>query len=527
MTIQSIQHLSPMSVALRAGAGEDPGQIALEIDDRRVTYGQLNEQADRLAHRLVTELSGAEQRVVLRTSDTHMLAVGYLGIQRAGMIAVGLDPTAPPERVRTIVDDVEPALVLSDVDGDADIGLAPPTFGVWDFSAESDPVPTDRERAQLVSIVYTSGTTGQPKGIMMGREQKLEISHDEYGLQRGWRLGAMAAGTVAHAEALLSVLAIRGTLVAYEIRRHGIGHLAGWLQAAELDVCHLVPTVLRHVLPTLEPGITIQSLRRVILSGETATWEDVRLLRRILSPDAVIVNGFGQSETGSIAVMAIPSDLPAGQGALPAGRPLSHHELRILDPDGRPTAVGEPGEIVVRSPFVALGYWRRPELTRTTFRDLGDGVREVRTGDGGRLLPDGTLEHLGRIDHLVKISGNRVELAEVDAAVMSLAGVAAAAAGVFTDANGGTRLAACVIPNSDTVLDPRVLRAALARRLPGYMVPTRLTTAEALPRLPGKARSCGRRGFAHHRTRPGRQRRDAQRAPGMCAGGDLARALVD
>lgn len=198
-----------------------------------------------------------------------------------------------------------------------------------------------------------------------------------------------------------------------------------------------------------------------------------------------MINSFGLTETAGIASLVIPRDLEVPSGPLPVGRISPGMEVAVVDPAGEPVPRGERGEILVRGDAVALGYWRRPDLTCAAFRELPDGRREFRTGDAGRLREDGVLEHLGRLDHLVKISGNRVELGEVEDALTRLEEVAAAAAAPYDDEQGGTRLAACVVPRPGREIDPRRVRAALARRLPGYMVPTRLSVTDALPQLPG------------------------------------------
>ncbi len=236
---------------------------------------------------------------------------------------------------------------------------------------------------------------------------------------------------------------------------------------------------------TLGPDQRFPSVRTVTLSGETLTWQDVAGLRRHLPPEATIVNSFGLTETSGISRFEIPSDMPLGIGPVSAGRFLPDIEVEILDPNGRPVPHGDPGEIVVRSATLSLGYWRRPDLTRATYLELEDGRRQVRTGDGGRLLADGTLEHLGRLDHLVKVSGNRVELAEVEHALSQLDTIDTAAAAPYTDSIGSTRLAACVVPARGAQVDPRTVRAALARGLAGYMVPDRIAVVDTIPQLPG------------------------------------------
>lgn len=351
-------HVSPASQALREIAADDPGRAAIEIDDRQISYEEFNTAADRLAQRLVREFGGERPRIAIRAADTYDLAVGFLAVQRAGMVAVPIDPTSPEERLQTILHDVDPALMLSDVAEDTTSSLGLPVARPFAFSSETVASPIDRDRDELVSIVYTSGSTGAPKGIMMGRDHvnALWARLSDYQVPRGTRLGALVAGTVSHAEIVVgSALVARGTLVAYEIRRHGLAGLVQWLQNSKVDSCYMVPSVLRYVLPTLSPSQHFPELRTVLLSGETATWDDVRRLRRHLSKDAVIVNVFGQTETVSIASFVIPGDMEAGEGPLPAGRISPGMEVQILQPDGSPAPTGHAGEIVVTSRALSLG----------------------------------------------------------------------------------------------------------------------------------------------------------------------------
>jgi acyl-coenzyme A synthetase/AMP-(fatty) acid ligase/thioesterase domain-containing protein/acyl carrier protein len=426
-------------------------------------------------------------RVALRASGTHALAVGFVAISRAGMVSVPIDPTAPHDRVQTMLADVEPAVLLSDVEGDESLPAVPIGHPLT-FGAEMDPVPIDQERGELVSIVFTSGSTGTPKGIMLGREQMDETfaMMPDFGIPLGSRLGGITAGTVSYVERLIgAALVLRGTLVSYEIRRHGLAPLGPWLERERIVAFATVPTVIRYLLPTLALEQRFPDLRTLVLSGETSTWEDISKLRNHLSSEATIVNAFGLTEAAGIASLFVTSDMPAGQGPLPAGRLSPRAQVTIINEDGEPAAPGERGEIVVEGPVCALGYWRRPDLTESVFRVMPSGHREVRTGDGGRFRSDGLLEHLGRLDHLVKISGNRVELGEVEDALMRLDGVAAAAAASYVDDTQSTRLTACVMPSPAADVDPRLLRAALTHRLPGYMIPDHIAVVEALPQLPG------------------------------------------
>ena len=476
------------SLAVRRVAAEEPDKVAIEVDELEVTYGRLNREADQLAQRLLDEHLAAGDRVGLRANGTVAIAVGFLAIQRAGLVAVQVDPTAPHDRVQTILADVDAAVLITDVDGDEALEVL--TIHPDNASrAGADPAPVERERAELASIVFTSGSTGTPKGIMIGRrqaDQSLATMPRIPGYEGRARIGGIIGGTVGYVERLVEAALFReGTLVAYEIRRHGIVPLGAWLESKRIVAISTVPTVLRSLLATLAPEQRFPDLRLLVLTGETTTWEDVATVRRHLHEDAIIINAFGLTETGAIAGLYLTSEMPIESGPLPAGIISPNASVTIVGEDGEEVAQGEPGEIVVTSASCSLGYWRRPDLTESRFNVLPDGTVRIRTGDGGRIRPDGMLEHLGRIDHLVKISGMRVELGEVEHALAGLDGVAAAAAATYTDDTQATRLTACVMPEGGARLDPLVLRASLARRLPGFMVPDHIAVVDALPQLPG------------------------------------------
>jgi acyl-coenzyme A synthetase/AMP-(fatty) acid ligase/thioesterase domain-containing protein/acyl carrier protein len=476
---------SPASLALREAAAVRPEDTAIEVDNLTVRFGELNSQADCLAQRLVQGGHDGD-RIALRANGTHASVVGFLAIARAGMVSVPIDPTAPDERVRATLADVEAVLLLTDVDGDQNLGVA--SGHPLTFAADRVPSPIDRDRGELVSIVYTSGSAGVPKGIMIGREQMDQtfVPGPEAETGPKARLGVIFAGTTGNIERLVaSALFRRGTLVSYEIRRHGILPLGPWLERERIVTVSMVPTVLRHLLSALAPEQRLADLRTVVLSGETCTWEDVTRLRAHLSPDATIVNAFGLTEAAGIASLHITGDVRAGEGPVPAGGLSLTSRVTIVGDDGAPVAQGQRGEIVVEGPDCALGYWRRPDLTKSVFAEMPSGHRKVRTGDSGRIRDDGMLEHLGRLDHVVKISGNRVELGEVESALAKLEGVAAAAVATYVDDTFNTRLTACVIPRRGAELDRRVLRALLARRIPGYMLPDQIAIVDELPQLAG------------------------------------------
>jgi acyl carrier protein len=200
----------------------------------------------------------------------------------------------------------------------------------------------------------------------------------------------------------------------------------------------------------------------------------VELARRHFTDGVVFVNGYGTTEISFVAQNHLPPDAPLDHAVVPIGRPLDGIEVVLLDGDGRPAAA--TGEILVVCQHVAVGYWRRPELTAERFVDV-DGVRAYRTGDLGTRLPDGRLVFLGRTDRLVKIRGYRVELGEVEARLAALPGVAHAAVVARALAGGEKEILGYVVGNVDTAL----IRAELAARLPHFMVPRAVIAVDALP----------------------------------------------
>jgi thioesterase domain-containing protein/acyl carrier protein len=316
-----------------------------------------------------------------------------------------------------------------------------------------------------------------------GSEGMLGVVTSIFG-EEAIRLGAVVPGSVPASAHILSMFAGYGwTIVPFEIRRQQ-GQIGSWLMQAGVRVFIVVPTVLRQVTGSLEPGQVIPCVQFVGIFGETTTWEDVGQLRAHLEPGAIIFNVYAQSEAGDIALMAVGPDTVIGTGRLPVGKPIEGREVVIVGDDGEPVPDGEEGEIVVRSRSAAAGYWDEGPAESQVFFPQPDGATVVHTRDRGRIGPGGLLEHLGRIDHMVKIAGNRVDLGEIEAALRSYHWVSDAAATVYTSANGELRLRAFVVMEESRIANPRSLRGWLVQRLPRPAVPDIVEVLDELPMLP-------------------------------------------
>ncbi len=268
-----------------------------------------------------------------------------------------------------------------------------------------------------------------------------------------------------------------------DLRATGLADVPAWLHDHRIDRILFIPSLLRALLAGDPDPRLLAGIRQVGFAGDTATWDDVALVRRYFFPEVTVTNGFGLTEAGLVSWFTIPPTAPLGEGPLPVGRPLPGVAVSIVDDDGRPLPAGMPGRIVVDGVHCAAGYWGSPDGDAGPFSALLDGRRRVLTGDAGALMADGTLRHLGRLDDMVKVFGNRIELAEVEAALLTIDGVSQAAVLPYVGDQGNTRLRAVAVPGAGATLDGRVLRAVLGRRLPVAMVPDSVRVVPDIPRL--------------------------------------------
>src|SRR5690606_22824541 len=223
------------------------------------------------------------------------------------------------------------------------------------------------------------------------------------------------------------------TLYPIDLRGEDANELPRLIERHGITVLHSTPTVFRHLTSQLTGAENLSAVRLVVLGGEAATRHDLELFRRHFGPGARLINGYGPTEC-TLALQHVfdhTSELPrTTSGGLPIGRAVAGVQVLLLDHAGEPVETLAPGEIVLRSPYVALGYWKQPDLTAQQFvadsSATEPGARLYRTGDRARWLPDGTLEFLGRIDQQVKVRGYRIEPAEIESVLASLGGVSAA-----------------------------------------------------------------------------------------------------
>ena len=451
-----------------ARAAEEPDRLALAWgDDGQLSYGQLAERARRLAGALVEHglRPGEPVAVTLPKGPDQVVAVLAILYAGGAYVPVGVDQ--PPRRRERIYASAGIRLLVGE-------GGIPPNA---EAAPLAEPVPVTSDA--LAYVVYTSGSTGEPKGVMISHRAALNTVEDvseRFGVGPDDRVLAVSALDFdLSVYDVFGLLATGGAVVlpGEDERREA----RRWVELVErwgVTVWDSVPALLDMLL-TAGGGRLPESLRLVMVSGD---WVGVDLPGRLAAarPGCRFVALGGATEAAIWSNAYEVDEVRDGWRSIPYGFPLRNQIFRVVDARGRDCPDWVPGELWIGGAGVALGYLGDPETTAARFVEAG-GERWYRTGDLGRYWPDGTLEFLGRTDHQIKIRGHRIELGEIGAALEAHPQVARGVA--LTAGERAQQLAALVVPSGD--LDPEALRPFLAQRLPAYMVPERVLVLDELP----------------------------------------------
>ncbi|MCY1490218.1 Dimodular nonribosomal peptide synthase [compost metagenome] len=492
------QPVSPVLHQLfEARAAERPEAIALSCESERMTYAELNAQANRLAHKLRELGVGAEVRVGIATERAMPLVVGLLAILKAGGAYVPLDPEYPADRLAHMIEDSGITLLLTQ--GHLQHGL-PMQGGVGvlcleqlDLAGYSAENPDNRSAADnLAYVIYTSGSTGRPKGALLSHANVTRLLG---ATAEDFRFGADDVWTLFHSYAfdfsvweLFGALCTGGRLVVVPYFVSRSPEAFHQLLADErVTVLNQTPTAFRQLLPLAVTSERELALRVVIFGGEALELASLKpWFERFGDRQPTLVNMYGITET-TVHVTYRPISLAdlEGPAQSPIGRPIHDLAWYLLDANLQPVPVGVTGELYVAGAGLARGYHGRAGLSAERFvpSPFASGERLYRSGDLARQRADGGIDYLGRKDQQVKIRGFRIELGEIEARLLEQAGVRQAALAVQQGA-AGAQLCAYVVPEqqpADPLAWREALRNALKAGLPDYMVPAHLLLLDQLP----------------------------------------------
>ncbi|WP_433273797.1 non-ribosomal peptide synthase/polyketide synthase [Actinosynnema sp. CS-041913] len=487
---------------LRDVAGTNADRPALVCQDVSWTYGELNRRANRLAHELIARGIGPDTSVAVALPRSAELVMALLAVRKTGAAYVPIDPDHPADRIRHVLEDARPALVLRPVPdaataGSEPAGVAVATAGskvvgvavgalgeaelaVGDFPDRPDTDPTDADRTRPVHgadpayAIYTSGSTGKPKGVVVPADALhnfLIAMARRFPLDRNDTLVAVttAAFDIAALEVFLPLLSGARIVVAPRDVVRDPKALADLITSAGATIVQATPSLWQALVA--EAPDAVRGLR-VLVGGEALP---PALAERLRDLAVDVTNLYGPTETTVWSTALLLDDKPVS-----IGEPIDNTRVHVLDRRLRPVLPGTVGELYIGGLGLARGYHGRPGLTAERFvaDPFGEpGDRLYRTGDLARWAPDGRLEYLGRVDHQVKIRGFRVELGEIEAVLAGHPDVAGAAVVLHDQV-----LVAHVV--ADPEVDRESVRARVAAALPDYMVPAALVVHEAFPLTP-------------------------------------------
>ncbi|MFF2848887.1 amino acid adenylation domain-containing protein [Streptomyces sp. NPDC058001] len=471
-----------------------PDEPAVVHGDLIVSYRELDCRANRLAHALIAAGVGAESVVATVLEPSVDLLVAHLAVLKSGGAFLPVDPTQPANRLADLVYRADARAVIVPDDG-AGFPLGDVTAVPMSAATHGDAEAVRPRSAvhpeQLAYVIYTSGSTGRPKAVGVSRyalSQHAVTITDRYELSAADRvLLAARPGVDVAIEQSLPPLT-RGASVLVPAGRWGALELVEKIREARPTVVDLLPGYAQHLSESDADG-AMDSVRLLLLGGDTVKPTDIRAWRRILPASTRIMNAYGPTEATVTSVVGVVGSGVGGGGVVPIGVPVGGVRVFVVDEELRLVPVGVPGELLIGGVGVARGYVGQAGVTAECFvPDLfgGSGGRLYRSGDRCVWRGDGVLEFVGRVDGQVKVRGFRVEPGEVEAVVVGHVGVAECLVMVREDRPGDRRLVAYVRPVSDGgggggSVSPVELRGLVQGSLPEYMVPAAFVLVSRFP----------------------------------------------
>lgn len=473
-----------------------PNRIAIKTKSHTLTYYELNQTANRVAHVILSQRGEGVETIVLLLEHGAPVIFALLGVLKTGKIYVPLDPLYPFGRNSYILEDSEANLIITN---DRNLSLAKylaqngcPLINIDEIDSN---ISNENPRLSIspdniAYILYTSGATGHPKGVVQNHRNVL---HNVMKYTNGIhicvddRLSLIPSLSFAASVSDIYGSLLNGAaLFPYNPKEEGLSKLSNWLIQEEITIYHSVPTVFRHFARTLTGKEEFPKLRLIKLGGEQVYKKDVELYKKYFRQNCILHIGLGATEMNIIRQYFIDNQIKLNGIIVPVGYSVEDSGVILVDDSCKDIGFNQIGEIAIRSRYLALGYWGNPELTRATFLPdpkSGD-ERTYLTGDLGLLLPDGCLVHLGRKDFQVKIRGHRIETAEVEVALLDIKGIIEAVVVAREDLSGDQRLIAYLVADWETKPSISKLRRHLQERIPDYMVPSVFVLLDALPLTP-------------------------------------------
>ena len=491
LTNDWVEHSIPDRFLRQVAAS--PDHVALETQRIALTYRELNLFSNRIANEILQRSQSEQEAVCLLLEHAACVPAAILAILKSGKFYVALDSHYPRDRNTYLFKDSGANLIVTNnqnlslakslVDADSQlINIDDLRSGYLDHEPDVSVGPDS-----IAYLVYTSGSTGEPKGVIHTHRSTLHsvlrqvngwqlCPTDRVGLFFTYNFGPATINT-------LAALLTGASLHPFDVKKEHPARLPEWLDNEEITFFHTVPTFFRHLASSISDSENFPKLRLIRLAGEAIYGNDVRLFQKKFANDCVLQVGMGSSETGVVLQSYYGKHSACADGVVPPGYPAEDMHVLLLDGSGRSVGFGETGEIAVRSRYMFAGYWRKPDLTaKVLLAEPGnESERTYMMRDLGTRLPDGRYKHLGRKDAQIKIRGHRVEIGEIELALREISGVEDAAVVVKETDPGNNQLIAYVVRHDSATVPISSLRSLIKERVPEFMVPAAFVPVESLP----------------------------------------------
>ncbi len=473
-----------------------PNRLAVKTQNNALSYDFLNKAANRVARAILDKFGAQIEPAILLSEQGPGTILSCLGILKAGKILIAVDPSFPVERLAYILEDSQAGAVLTESKNlSLAMALAKTARQVVNIDALDKNFSDEDIGLQLsadapAEIRYTSGSTGQPKGIVRNHRRLLHntmliintahICPDD----RVLSLRNLSFGIKDAFKGLLS----GASVFPFDIKKDGLSLLPDLIIREGLTYYASTPSIFRYFISELSGKETFPSLRVIQLGGEPLSKREVESYKKHFTNNCVLLHHLSAGEAGNLCQYFINKETEISTSIVPVGYPVRGKEVFLVDENWKKIGIDQVGEIAVRSRYLSSEYWRKPELTSAKFLPdpSGGDERIYLTGDLGRMLPDGRLVYLGRKDLEVKIRGSKVAITEIEMALRDCAYVKDAAVTALDDQSGEKCLVAYVVPREAPGPKINELGKFLREKLPDYMIPSAFMVMEALPLTNGK-----------------------------------------